>query len=699
MSLPPILPILLLLTRVRSVAQSGQDSVSRVEPFITVILRCLDHKHLIIRKSAARALRNLSSGERMSKTSVLSILLTCQNHVSTSASFESIGSQGDHWNLLHGSLLTMWELVQCSSDAKVIVRESGTFEDLQTISKMYGGAPIVPLPCVMIAIEIVSAVMNKHDFDTLLGLCNGITSWLERGDLRPLDLIGAAELGAHVGLIATNAISAILWDCSFSIWEKEVYFEQLSALLRSDRIDIRLSTVKAFKKGIYRGIDSVMAQESHVEIIDGVSKVLLDALKAEIDRGAASFATDRAHPPTVRRLSRCLLECIDAEIATRNDRPLKDFHTSCKMVAMSMLNRGQVLHNQAVEPESLTLTDGYGADILSFALSKEQAGESEVDSRLQSLVAQLSNPVCHWRIRHSAAVALQRFDIICEGEGEHGDFRASNSIAEDIRLEMIFTWLVLMQDEDIDVRYAAKATTKRQKSHHASFVSELSLVQEFNAIGDSLPKYQLIQALISQLLLLSDDLDMQIDAVVDEFSQSDHILHSVVSVNEGSERKIFEKENPNSYNEQCLTGQHATIGILRSAPSMAESQHIGKTQDLAGQLLCRAAMTLSRIQERVLSSDMMHEITRSNNIFPSLHNLIIGAIAVIHLGVTSNNAACEAVQKRASDILFCLAQNGSGFVIHPCIVQALHTLALAKAASSETAKSLRLCCFLIPVQF
>lgn len=696
MSLPPILPILLLLARVQPVAQSGQDSVTQVEQFIPVVQRCLDHRSLSIRKSAARALRNLSSGEKNSTTWVRSILAFCQHDVTMFAKLESTGGQGDHWNRLHGSLLTMWELVQCSSEAKAMIRGGRTFDDLYCISSICNEAPIVPPPCLMIAIEIISTVMNKNDRKDLVQLCNGIIPWLDRC------FIGEAELGASVASVAAKTISSILWDCSWSFCEKKVYLNYLSSMFLSDQINIRLAAVKTFKKEIYDGIDNVTAREWSAELFSALAEAFLLALKTELSRDSVSPDIDKTHRPTVRRLSRCLLECIDASIATRKNCFDEDFRTDSKIVAMAMLGLGNARENQAVDPDSLTMSDGNAVDLLAFALSEEGSVALEDQNYFSSLVARLSDPLCHWRIRHSAAVALQRCGLIFTFEGVN--YCMPDSAVGIVPVKMLGTWLVLMQDADYDVRYAAaRATTSLQKKHFKNDAVELACLLDVSRVWDTLPQHLFYEFLIIQLSQDSVDLDYKLDGVYEEFSLSRNVeLSSPLN----DVRKIFEIENPNSYGEICLIAQLAAIGISRVALSLTDLQHSDRSRALTDQLLVRTERTLSIVLSRlrsdawsspnILAADMMHEITRSRTVFPSLHNMLLGAIAIVYLGVQVHQ---NKVQQIAKVILSSFEITGTeATVVHPCILQALQVLASASIGSKDTAESLRLCCFLVPRQ-
>ena len=654
LSLPPILPILLLLARVQSVSKSGKESAALAEPFVPVVLQCIQHRHLIIRKAAARALANLASDGSLSEWSLTTILEHCQSKVTKCVDDRG---KGDHWNLLHGSLLSIHELTMNFEKAATNVKEIET--QLFQIVTVYqhGSTILVPPPCISVAINILEKVLSVAQNEALLDVCFGVITWVDRQVGRPMDSIGAAELSTTAAAVAAKCLSNCIWDAFSSA--SEMHLERLKSLVNSGIFDIRLAAVKAFKKNIYQGLERC-SMRGTTNMAVKVMTMLLQALEIEILRGKDALKSIGSHPPTLRRLSRCLL----VVISTISDL-VQEHSQKLTVVARSILDTSQELS---------TMLDGNGLELLSFAMSTcQNGGESRL---LLTNLIRMSDPCCEWRVRHSAAAALQNCQLF------------SASIDDPITL--FRCWTRLMHDDDFDVRNsAARALPPLGNDLLRSGSSEIILIQRFSNACDIIPEDQILTILLLDVYNPSKDLNEKLNALVSEFSRS-QVGSTGTLLNTEPRTKIFQEENPNCYHEESFSCPHAAIEITRRASCSRGSGF----NTIVSQIFSQTHAVLGAIQ----CQDLLHDVTRHNTVFAPLHSLLLSAICCVVLLQEKSccNDDSESVQRIATD--FVGKKNENGFsLMHPCIVQAITALAAAKSHGREsTIEALQKCCFLLP---
>ena len=127
---------------------------------------------------------------------------------------------------------------------------------------------------------------------------------------------------------------------------------------------------------------------------------------------------------------------------------------------------------------------------------------------------------------------------------------------------------------------------------------------------------------------------------------------------------------------------------------------IDVVKDSVEPMLASTESVLTTIKSRGLCGDLLHDITRHNNIFPSLHNLLLGAIVSVYL-IGDSFVGLESLQQTARDVVDMYSSRlkdmaASVRSIHPCILQATKTLSSARKGSTTTVEALRECCFLVP---
>jgi hypothetical protein len=174
-----------------------------------------------------------------------------------------------------------------------------------------------------------------------------------------------------------------------------------------------------------------------------------------------------------------------------------------------------------------------------------------------------------------------------------------------------------------------------------------------------------------------------LQSLLDELSQAEGTKSPAELLNTGTDRKIFEEEEPNSYFERSLTNQLSIMATMK--------MHNKLSSESTDQLVRLCDRILSVLQRRLPTetgeSDMLHDVTRHNSIFPMLHCLILATTCVVFLG----GRDARSVQEMAEKI-----RSMAPVTMHPFIRQALAALAMAGESDTATLDAVSQCCFLIP---
>jgi hypothetical protein len=654
MSLPPVLPILLLMARIQPIAQSGADAVSLVEPFIPHILRCLEHRELSIRKTAARALSNLSSREESSTTSVGRLAELFEHRLSEVLQ-EMEDRSNCNWNKLHGTLLAILALSKSSLEAGDIIRGVLSDHAFFKLAWVESRKPTIHPVCILTSVEILSDLFDRSD--SVSTRCVELITLLEEVHPTKAIIPGAGDLSSKVAGVATRTICSKLWGDKTTSNELKLLLNGLMRLLQSPCVDVRIAAVKAFKKETYDGLDETVERsrgcsEYARELIASVATMLTQALTSELRLGEEST---KAHPPTLRRLSRCLLECLDA--ASRLGS-LENTFQSIRADVLAASSAILSLHagDRAYDPDSWTHLLGNATELLSFAIATDDSVDAARSAEFRALLGHISNPLCHWRVRYSAAAALERSCILEKGAlSKHSD-----QIVLRKPIDLLFVWVNLLQDADEDVRFAAT------KVSTVAFVPEMTLVNSFRGANGFTNHFALLDFAFGRIAEITRDLDKRLTAVGVKYEESG--------------RKIFEEEAPNSYCEVSLSCQLAIVAGTENAAQLSEDC-VEKSEFLLKR--CRTILSLM-LRRKGSDSSVMHD-TRSAGVFLPFHTLLVGCTCTIFLseGDTSDT------QVLAGKLLSTM-----GMLAHPCIQKALSALSLAQFHNDLTKKALLECCFL-----
>lgn len=572
MSLPPVLPILLLFARVQPVCQCGPDAVSLVEPFLPYVLQALEHPEMAIRKAAARTLANISSFESKSPTNVTEILTGFEAVISGCVG--TFGTKKDfNWNKLHGALEATCALMKKSAKEMDIARTIFASNSLFDTCWIIDQRPVIPPTCLLVAINLLSGLLPSSD--CTLERCDEVKRWLELPTSSYF--AGAGELGLRVGHVTASYLAARIWNAK-SWNDVEALLPNLKSALMSRSIDFRLSAVKAFKRKIYTGLDKTIESSQHAtQLIHSLTLILANSLSHE------SYDPIKCHPPTMRRISRCLLECLDS--ASRLgilEGLLSLIRSDAKIFFRAVLMND-------VGNDAETQTFGNAIELYAFFVAYQSGLPQLFD--FQRLVKLACDPRNFWRVRYSAAVAMDRSNYL------------RTSGLDSRQLNDISMWLDLIQDFDEDVRLAAA------KLAHEAEIPEISLSRLIQK-----PSFLINNdARISFVLQLSESLSRDVLGIIKNMNAED------------SDRKIFEEEDHNSYLERFIPFHLAVgtcDGVKFSLPDKFKAVSETLMQRCKKVLSCWIGLSKT-------SHSIIFSVSRQPNIFLPLHALLIGCLLVI----------------------------------------------------------------------
>jgi hypothetical protein len=659
---PPVLPILLLLARSQQLSMSGHDSVSIAEPFMQVVFRCLGHAHLSTREAAARAIANLSSAEKKSVTSFHCILQTCNDRL-------KVNLRTMVWNDLHGTLLCIRDMLALW---KLIVKESLGKELLAWLwrfTRVENSQFVVPPLCVSVALEILHRA-NLTDIESpqLLRACLDIESKLARERHHTRGDTGLSKLGLTAGSIACSVVSEQLWHFSAKcrVQVDESVFSKVETLLRSDCPDVKLASVKVFKKSIYRGLDSMLKSSDAHECSTFLSRLtttILNALKAELGIGSSKAEKIFIHPPTVRRLSRCLLESFDAYDALAMEVPSTVACSVLCGIGESLLKLGGLEANQNWKLIDVTQLAGNGIELLSRCTLFNDSYEDGFP--FQGVIGFLCDHRLPWRLRYSAITAI-------------GTLSTNLTYPPDLCSKWTSASLEYLQDEDPDVRYAASKTLVSPINSNVQ-IADVALNVLFTGKSNSRIFLPWLERCIEKVLENYSKMNRRVCMLANELTQSG--IKSGEILNVGNVREIFEEENPNSYGEHLLFVQLAVRGTLQATVGT-----VGLNRGIIDKILACCSHMLSQLllhYTQLPDLDILHDPSRSSDIFPELHAIFLLSATVLTFGVL----------QESSDIV----QKANYFAQHSSVARLQHaSRALAQANNSEVSRrQICSCCFLL----
>jgi hypothetical protein len=238
--------------------------------------------------------------------------------------------------------------------------------------------------------------------------------------------------------------------------------------------------------------------------------------------------------------------------------------------------------------------------------------------------------------------------------------------------------LEYLQDEDPDVRYAASKTLVSPINSNVQ-IADVALNVLFTGKSNSRIFLPWLERCIEKVLENYSKMNRRVCMLANELTQSG--IKSGEILNVGNVREIFEEENPNSYGEHLLFVQLAVRGTLQATVGTA-----GLNRGMIDKILACCSHMLSQLllhYTQLPDLDILHDPSRSSDIFPELHAIFLLSATVLTFGVL----------QESSDIV----QKANYFAQHSSVARLQHaSRALAQANNSEVSRrQICSCCFLL----
>lgn len=700
----PLFQVLLLLSRIESIAQSGSEAAVLARPFVGGILLCLTHRHDGVRRAAARALANLRSGDddlvELSSRALLRKCLLILGHSDTGCHEDKVGDSETEvdWNGKHGALLGIQALLDDTPAA--------LFEDLALYKRIVHVATwcdfcySCPPDCVSVAIEIWSSasfrVAGRAEIKQVTECCTKLIKTISSIECT----IGCSRLAGVVARVISRSLSDLIWSSRSFCGELSHSMALFREMLTTENLDVRFEFVKVFKKSIDASINRLKFNpELHITTksrrLRSISDALTSSLLHELRQGTES------HPPTIRRLSRCLLECVYALERLNSGNEIND-EEATQPPPSNLWNASNQMVGSLFETrydKEYCLTVGNAVELMGVALGRflQQQTHSPSLSELlgradvfMDLTCRLSDPQLSWRLRLSVANAVEASGLLRVTE---------NMIASSLQLRQVQNKLNLLlfnslQDSDADVRLAASWALQRGSCRSSTLLSRVPIYNLTLALTQlkSMANNGFAHVLFQDLLNNCAKLDASLAQAYQELPSSRPNL-----LNVGLERKIFEDEDPNPCCELLLTNQLLVTALMKSPESRDSSKSETKVlRQVEDQILEKCHLVLSSLESYFAPTndrihvDIIHDLTRCNAVFPALHSLVLGSICVLYHGRVDS----KELRLIASQIVTATSAPS----LHPLISEALKILAKEKTFGDDEsgARQIGNLCFLLP---
>lgn len=681
-----LFPILQIFARTQPVLGSG--ATSAIQQYPDLVFKALSNKHLAIRDAAARSLANICSDDEGNNSSFVAILKRCVNVLD-----EPKRKGQNDWNQIDGVLLVVKSLM-CSSVAfRDEIRNSKIPSALLGMTRLKKRSLQYHPSCVATAFDVLTDLLGSDSMQELWSSCAMIQRCPNIENLP-----GGAMLYSSTARTAIKLIQRDIWE-PMNADEFADSIVHLEDLLSCTLIDVRLVATKAFKKTIYQNIDCLVGAGKGrsldaTDVLLGVAKVLLKCTSLELQRGRGEKGPLGAHVPSVRRLSRCLMECFDG-YRILDGASVEDFvratetDTFCLWsTAMAMVTHEDFLREPAIHPNGETFLSGNAAELMSIRIATDSQRNELNEARLNTfsqVVCRLNDQEASWRSRYSAARAIEISHVL-----------ALPNDSSSVRGATLGVVLEMLQDSDSDVRScAARAAhqfdgtdgkTSGGVSHSSLPVQALCrLFPRAYAVvtDDATTVVGMTNSLVQSILQNTQGIVSAMHALDEELETTRTAGDPSNLTNSSSNRRIFEREDPNPCNERLLSNQLAVQALLRLPASGCDS-----TCDTVETMFRQLTSTLSFLNERLHVGGITHDMTRFGVIFSSLFGLLGAAASCIYHGFGKVEDFEET--KRLAQI------SSSSTTFHPEILNLMNCIVNAKTRDDTTKKSIAGCLFLLP---
>ncbi|KAG7354362.1 putative death-receptor fusion protein DUF2428 [Nitzschia inconspicua] len=658
---PRLYPVLSMFSRIQSVLEADPSASVTID-FLPSFVRCLGCRDYYIRHAAARALSNACPLSERPK-----VICKIANWLNA-----SLEQPKPDWNKVHGFLLASKALYGAADEV--------TLDSLHTfLLKISQGK--APPPCQSTALSIL--MLSCSTAPEAERICLDVIDYSDDG---------SADGASHLFSTASKVLCQVAASNVFFAEDADMLSEGISTLQKlfsCPLLDVRLHSVKCFKKGIYEKLEGIQlrlnenASNPYLPselILRRLFVVLLECTLAEsnLDEELSVLGT---HIPTLRRLSRCLLEtlaCNAVDISSGEADIM--WALSCKMIERDFgcaTERTDDLNVLPLLGEGETtganLISSNGVEMLAIAAT---VGSSPVHSRLNKLlkvIDLMNNPFVSWRCRYSAVLAVERF---CRFAG------ASNYDGKFARPLVIKYILSFLQDSDPDVRGVASRAASEfcggLSGKDGNLLPEWTLVQFFSCAFDNFAGTSAgaastdvpTEALMSIIIDNCDDLISSMQRVLAEFRHSSqgYFASSVSSddvlVNDDVARKIFEDEDPNPFQERVMVNQLAIRSLfdLMARSDTKKLYSNGKQRKLLDQ--CKEALAL--LTDCLDAGGLVHDLSHSPMVFPSLSSLVTCTAVICQF--SESVESIQAIRDMSIPLV------GNSRYLHPNILDALQVI-------------------------
>lgn len=742
---PTLFPLLLMLARLQPLcSQKVQpDNDGTLDRFVDPIIKCLGHVHHKVRLVASRALAILcsSDSEIRDGSSRGAIIDKCIKRLSYFAKTKQISH-----NLDHGILLALKFLLRFAPQPQKYLQ--GHVYEAVIYYATWSRFTLASHPlCTAVALEIwfiasfqaqqpSYIACHKQPHMTLPVVCVKLINIISMLSTKSSegDVSGFAYLARVASEITCKNAFHHIFAPECSSEERAKYVGIAENCFTDPNHDVMLHSVKAFKKGLYDALEKLNHEKNHtslrnVDLLSSVGKLALRSLYTILNRGATA-----CHPPTLRRLSRIALEVLygiqsmnsqrtkcgsDApkmsEDARSGDALMTDSPTvlfdsllrtkmhkqtgnaiSITEVSDLSLNQlwdmsmqllcigGREAVDQKIQGEYMsggTVLTGNALELASFVLMELcTAADNEALQLTRhvkvfvQLVEDSTHPLSSWKVRHSAALAILNSGLMRMPHIE--------SSIENSRAKLYIKLLELLQDNDEDVRRAAG---RALSNSFAPMVSMLTLQDASLNVPMEMQTLDMFNLILDQLATRSKNLINQMNNLLTEFeyTASNPKLESILNLN--TERKIFEEEDPNPYEESLIITQSLVVMITKfpfeySQHNESLTIHIGDIYSTYESVMRRMIEMFHKTEK---CPDIAHNFTLDGNIFPALHGLILSVAVGLLFGVED-----ERIVNLADDIL-----SMDAIYLHPCIKTALNMVTKVKKFDHDSQQQILQSCF------
>jgi hypothetical protein len=697
-------PALLLLARLQP-AEMTVDNEGEAEvyaPFLKLLFGCLEHWHQKIRCMAGRALTCFCCGDKslvndLSRSALLSRCMALIPPVNSIDVNETV-----LWNKCHGAMVATYELLTTSSNTSQYF-EHEVMKVICFYASWSNGTAKCPPLCSVAALGILSQI-NDTDLLDRVAMKALETVILIHSRKQQVKVVGVESLSVTASKLLVQRARNVFFSKDASDKEREFYFSRLKFLLRSPSFDIRLSSIKIFKKDLYMTVRRFVAEmlQSNIKTDVFLRAVSLLRLSIDLELGH-NLESLGPYPPNLRRLTKCLVDVCTGF----SSLDVSSAFTKCKDYWEILLELGRFgnLFLPTLPSDVTVVTErrcnslaAASVELMAFILKGEPTlGASFANHAHQFVdaIGILIHPHNSFDVRYRATKAIKTSEILRLSTDGSSKYTSSIQL-EKLRLVLFRHTFTLLQDDEEDIRsLAAIAASESLNSEDlfsgSSFLPLFTLERFFSKYCEIISTSLVVDAMMTLIIENCGDLESIIDPVLKEFSYTEN--ENETSLNISSDRVIFEIEDPNPYKERLVLAQLAAISWVCSGSKNGDVR-------LAVMIYDQCKYALGLLISR-FDSCFAHQLSQFSLVFPAFQGILLGGICLVYSGMDKlcciNRCDETSIVEDAKQLILCIESNtNQRLTIQRWLVQTLQQLANSKPGCSSTREGLLKCCFLLP---